>query len=430
MKTREKRAKGRAAEKNVSGDVEYSYATPVTPPPKKPRKQAGEQAARPRLRAIEGGKRRRKIRTFITFAVLLLIVAALVFLNTLSPGGLVELSETLYAGFHTGSGFPVRLPDERVEQLYLSGSDLVVLTDAALLEYNNSAYQMFYRQHGMGTPVVDTMSSRVLIYDRGGKTLKIENRYETVHEETLENSILLGRLNESGSFVIATRSQRYSAEIKVFDGHKFQNSYTRYLVAGEITGLDISRDGTHIVYSVVEARNGEFVSTVYICDIGKKDPIATQVYENAFIVAVDYKENDRIAVLGDSMFSSLDKTGAGRVDHDYEGRYLKLADRTKKGFSALVLAEQTGDLSGTLLLISAKGEVLADFVFDQELRDIACTDDGIYGLFGRQLVLLDRKGAQKKVWETGQDVSDIIERNGCAVLLKNSEISIIDPESQ
>ncbi|HCC34220.1 MAG TPA: hypothetical protein DEQ02_00730 [Ruminococcaceae bacterium] len=414
------------AEKTRPSEVEYSYALVEKPAQGKNEKPA-ETNGRPQLRAIKGKKHRGKIRALITFAVILILMAALVYLNSLSPGGLVEFTENLYAGMNNGNGFPVRLPDEKIEQVYISGNDLVVLTDAALLEYNSSAYQMFYRQHGMSAPVVDTESSRILVYDRGGKALKIENRFKTVFEIELDNALLLGRLSESGGFAVATRSQRYSAEIKVFGGDGFKNLYTRYLVAGEITGLDISRDGRNIVYSVVEARGGEFVSTVYICDIKKKDPIAAQVYENAFVVAVDYKEADAVAVLGDSFFSYMDKMGGSRVDYNYDGRVLELADRTKKGFSALFLAGQTDGASGDLLIISADGTVTADFTAPRELRDIALTDDGIYGLYGRHLALFDHGGEQKGLWEVGQEVSGVTEIGGSAALLKNSEISVMVP---
>ncbi|MEG0017318.1 MAG: DUF5711 family protein, partial [Hydrogenoanaerobacterium sp.] len=123
-------------------------------------------------------KRRRKAllgRILLLFLLTFLGVGIYALKDEVSATGITNFFQDIAVSSGKGSGYPLEFAGDQMRGTYAVGKNLAVLTDSNLYFYNETGKEIRSLQHKYSNPVVRINGNRVLVYDMGGKKLRVES---------------------------------------------------------------------------------------------------------------------------------------------------------------------------------------------------------------------------------------------------------------
>ncbi|WP_312644770.1 DUF5711 family protein [Hydrogenoanaerobacterium sp.] len=303
-------------------------------------------------------KRRRKV---LLGRILLLVLLTCVGIglyalkDEVNTIGITDYVQDMIAGWGSGDGYPLDFPGEQVRGTYHIGSNLAVLTDSNLYIYNANGKGVRSIQHKYSNPVVKIGGGRILIYDRGGKKLRVETLARTVSQKEFEYPIYAGDISKRGEVAVATSAQRYVAQMTVYDNQLSEPAKFTWLSADNyITALNFSHDGKGIAAAAVSAREGDLLSSVHLFRFNQKDKTGSQEFVGELIHSIDSTSHG-VNVITDRRAVQLSTSGAITQEYHYQHETLMSFDHNSAGYTALMFGDYREDKTSDLVVLGADG---------------------------------------------------------------------------
>lgn len=379
-------------------------------------------------------KNKKKPRPFVRAAAVLVLAAAVVGIwmarDSLLMGQMGDWFQTRIAGFQVGDGYPTRITGSQVLPTNLRSADgmAVTLSDTALTVLNTTAKPVFSRQHSFSNPRMYLESGRYFLYNLGGTGYRMETVSKTQLSGTADGNIQCAALADNGRFALATQGSGNASKLTVYlENGEVQYTYSFY--DSYISAVDLSRDGTRGVVSVVTTNNGAMRSVLYLFDFSKEQPVAAANAENNLILFLHWGDNDAVTAIGDtavlygsvSAFSQNPESAFS--SKAYEGAGLT-ACSMQESTACLVLYD--GEYSTVLCLDGVSEPVQVRL----EGRAVSCSQyaDSLAVLCGGQAVVLDTAtGERLASAPVGNDAHAIaLSSSSTAYLLGISDLKMID----
>ncbi len=335
------------------------------------------------------------IRAIISTVIIIAVIITLLFLNTKSPGGLVEWSRMMWASMGGGNGYPVTEPDRGIKSVYMQGNNVLTFTDTSLAIYNKNGKQVRSILHGYNSPAICATQTRTLIYDRGASVFRVDNNYETLFEKKTDNSIITADMAENGTLAVATTVSGYSAEIKVYNKNFIEKS-THHVTSGDVTSLCVCKDGKHIIVATVTASGGYYRSTISKYALNSDKPVAEATYDGVVILSIEQLTNGNFLLVGDSLCATVTDKLAKQSELSYNGE--QLADYDVYGSqAALLLGSST--LNYTVVNIASDGKEQSRKSYDTEIASVLKQENHTYVLKSESIDCLDEACNVVKTYE-------------------------------
>lgn len=409
--------------------VESSPHAPRSPqaskrmePPASTRREPPQSS--PEYRVIRGGAGKKRAGLVALISVIVVLLASVILINSLAPAGLIELIETAAAGFGTGDGFPQDIGSTTDQSVAMVGSSIAVLTDTSLLMYKSDGYQVFDRQHGFSNPVLSASTSRMLVYDRGGTKLRVENAARSLSEMTFEHSIITADLGYDGTFVVATRSSEHLCDVTVYNAD-FEQLYVWHSASRYVASVSMSDGGRYFAVGLLSVEAGEYVSHLLYFDRKNTQPVYTQEYRGSTLLSVDCKSGGRTVAVFDNMLSSVSQDGQ-RTDYSFEGQTLQAFDNHDSSGVALSLTKYNQPQNAELLLFD---ESLGDNGGGQTegiVQSVSMSAKRVCVLLRDRMVVFDNKGKLLGKVEVGSDSLLVTNTNSRATIVGTATVAQYD----
>ena len=362
-------------------------------------------------------KTRRKGLVFT--AIVAVVIAFFLILNAALPGGIIEATGNSFASFGKSGSFPVKISSRNVV-LSQSSSSAVLLGDSTVTMYSESGGVIFERLHGFSSPAMKTSDSRVLLFDRMGHGVRMENAAKTLFTFETEDSIYTGDISKSGAFAIVTEATGYTAQINVYDKNA-NKKYVWYSAHGRIAAVSLSDNGRFAAIMTVSSSNGDFSSELVLLDTKSTEPIARRQYDQSVPVSVDIKGDRAVAVMSDKMVS-LSLKGE-EITKDFSGASLIACDNSSSSGTAVVLNRYSDELNNRLLFVDKKLDEYFSSELTLSVESVAVGGNTVSIVSGQSIISFNNKGEQiggitlgyepsslaahgSKLWFTGVSVLD------------------------
>lgn len=362
-------------------------------------------------------KTRRKGLVFT--AIVAVVIAFFLILNAVLPGGIIEATGNSFASFGKSGSFPVKISSRNVV-LSQSSSSAVLLGDSTVTMYSESGGVIFERLHGFSSPAMKTSDSRVLLFDRMGHGVRMENAAKTLFTFETEDSIYTGDISKSGAFAIVTEATGYTAQINVYDKNA-NKKYVWYSAHGRIAAVSLSDNGRFAAVMTVSSSNGDFSSELVLLDTKSTEPIARRQYDQSVPVSVDIKGDRAVAVMSDKMVS-LSLKGE-EITKDFSGASLIACDNSSSSGTAVVLNRYSDELNNRLLFVDKKLDEYFSSELTLSVESVAVGGNTVSIVSGQSIISFNNKGEQiggitlgyepsslaahgSKLWFTGVSVLD------------------------
>ena len=383
-----------------------------------------QETTKPQYRIIRGGAGKRRKGLIVLTSIIVVLLASVILINALSPAGLIELIETTAAGFGTGDGFPQDIGSTTDQSIAIVGGNIAVLTDTNLLMYKNDGYEVFNRQHGFSSPVLSASTSRILVYDRGGTKLRVENAARSLIEMTFDHPIITANLGYDGTFVVATRSSEHLCDVTVYNAD-FEQVYVWHSASRYVTSVSMSDAGRYFAVGLLSVEAGEYVSHLLYFDRNSTEPVYTQEYRGSTLLSVDCKPGDRVVAVFDDMLSSVGKNGH-RTDYAFDGQTLQAFDNHDNAGVAVSLTRYNQPQNSELLLFDTKLNSIGGGQTEGIVQSVSMSGKRVCVLLRERMTVFDNKGTLLGTLEVGSDSLLVANTNSRATVVGAATVAQYD----
>lgn len=332
------------------------------------------------LKVLTGGKQATFVKRVVSLSVAFCIVLSIFIVQVVSPTGIIELISNSFSKMGSSSGFPVSIGGGTVLDIKECAGTVAVLSDTNLEIFNKDSKELFIAQHGCSYPVLQTTSSRALVYDEGATNISVYNLSGELFTRTMKEKIIFATLSYNGSYCVVTDPENAASMIYVYN--KNNTLLFKYKFDSElICSAAISESGKKMAVVALNAEGGKYVSTINLFNIKNKE-IYKEIEKDGLVYSVDAaKGKNFLAYMDDSLIGIMEKDGTYSVLEESGIQHKNYA--SGKG-NAVIYGIEGADESTSAVIYKNKLEKAKEFkikTIPQKLvfnRDFLCFSKDTY----------------------------------------------------
>ncbi len=267
---------------------------------------------------------------------------------------------------------------------------LALVNSDKLTVYDTSGGVAISREHGYLTPTACAGEKYLLLYDSMGNGYSIYTYFAKEHEEKLEYPISHAAVSDSGIYALASKSRDYSGAIYIYNGSfKLMN---KIMKNKNVSAMALSSSGDELLLctSQVDAY-GRVQSEITLLPTSTDQNRLQFTLENTSVYSCAYlKDGAFVLMCADGMrfYDSEGGLSNAVLYSGFDAELFRVCDDT-----VLLCTKSESDRSeSALTLYDSRGRKIFTTDIKSSQRDIACFDDGIYVLYGDDLIKYDLQG--------------------------------------
>lgn len=346
-------------------------------------------------------RRRRALRRLrrLLLALAAAGAVALYFTGAYSQAALAarEMFDSVRIALSPGAGWPVKTGIPEVLQAEPLSGGFVLLGKQDVGVWSAGGTQLRTIQHGYARPAVSVGNTRFCLYGRSGYELRVEGRTDTLYKRTFEQPILLAEMSTGGSVAVVTQSDRFAAELTVWDASmEFRYGWNPTDTEGTPVRVAFARDNKRLAVACLVAQGGSLQTNLYFLDI-RSDEITASASAGGQPLQLHWLTNDRLLVLYDRMAAVYNAaTGEQTAVFSYEGETLGAASVSGQN-CALLFSPDASDSPARLVVLDPQMQMLGEASVPAPAAGVVCTRTAAYVL--RQESVAAYSLAGEALWE-------------------------------
>ncbi len=368
---------------------------------------------------VLGTKHKRILRVF---GILAILMVAVILVNSLVPISIWEYAGNVFASSGSGDGFPVSISPSDTNAVLSVGSDVALLGDSSLTLYKSNGKVLFQRQHGYSNPAMCSCTARVMVYDRGGKNLRVENRAKTLMMKETEGTITTACMARNGRFAVVTRGLNYVSDVTVYDSDGNQ-TFVWHSAGRQVMGVSLSDNGRYMGVVTLQVEGGQGVAEVLVFDTRKGLTLAQQRFEGSVPVSVDMKGNVAVAILNDRVVS-VTKSGV-TAQYPFEGGSVTCFDNHNDYGTVLVLGMYQDSRNNRLLILDEDLDIISETEVEREVLGVSAKGNRVSLLSSGQVLFYSRGGKPKGESPLETDGKYLVCKGNFAIVLGTDTLQAV-----
>lgn len=327
-------------------------SAPSTLPPKE---QGAAAAPAATLRPISPILRRRQRRRRIAVVLVVLIAAIMAVGSGLLGTSIAMLGDmtdsiSLYLN-RAGAGWPANTGIRTPTQVEPLAGGFVEMDNEDVAVYSAYGAKIRTIQPGYARPALAVGNTRFVLYNRAGKELTVQSRTRQLYAKSFNNAIMLCEMAQNGTLAVVTESDRYAAEVMVYDASFSGDPFTWKLTSTDGTpiALSFATDNHRFAAATVAARDGQLRTTVRIMNTNSDTAGPFYVADTgSVILKLKWIGSSRVLAVFDTYAAIINVSdGTESARYDYGGATLQSVSISGRS-TALLLAVRGGDTLVTL----------------------------------------------------------------------------------
>ncbi|MBR6696005.1 MAG: hypothetical protein IKL70_06305 [Oscillospiraceae bacterium] len=350
------------------------------------------------LNDMQKRRRKKKLVRFAKKAAVVLVIALIgvllyVFRSKWMP--LFEGIGTKYENSVRNSGelakenFPIKIRGTSDHEIDVVENYLTYLDDTHFYMYSVDGELVAERQHSYSSPVLKSGHKRSVIYDCGGKKLKVESKQKTIYEKEFSGNIILAELSGNDSAAVVSESDGFACVMNIYNPDGSER-YTIKNVEGRIIDVDFYVGSSGCIAVNVGVEGGKLVSSLSKYDFSKTEPNWHSSPVDTFAVSAEIMQNGDIAVFGDTKFAYYSKDGEliGTYEYPYQ-----LSDFSAGISNSAILLQREEFRKSTLVIINDVNNPVT-VELDKTAKGVYTSEKEIYVLTTDELIAYSFDGVK------------------------------------
>ena len=242
------------------------------------RPESDEPLSEGRVEYLEAARQRVRNRRIRRTAVLLVLLTAVVLFATgiagSSVAALKDLTDTARIALLPGSGWPQQTGVAELEQMAPLTGSFVELGDEGCVVWSRTGKKLNSIQSGYARPALAAGKTRFVLYNRSGNELRVESRTQNLYSKTLENSIYLCAMSDTGTLAVATDSADSTARLTVYTPTMTEQLHWDMTSAqGTPVRMAFAADSRRLAVAAVTSSAGQLQANLFVLNLAQGDPV-------------------------------------------------------------------------------------------------------------------------------------------------------------
>lgn len=292
------------------------------------RPESDEPLSAGRVEYLEQARARVRARRLRRTALIVAVLTAVVLFTTGLVGSSVALVkdcvDTTRIALMPGPGWPQQTGVMEPTQVLPMTGGFVELGGDSCVVYSRTGTRLNSIQSGYARPAIAAGKTRFVLYNRSGSELRVESRTQNLYSKTLENSIYLCAMSDTGTLAVATDSADSTARLTVYTSTMTEQLHWDMTSAqGTPVRMAFAADSRRLAVAAVTSSAGQLQANLFVLSLAQGDPVQLSsgdsvpqwlgwlnndtvlaVYENCAVVyGADGGERGRFDLGGGSLVS-------------------------------------------------------------------------------------------------------------------------------
>ena len=347
------------------------------------------------MRKARSRKRAAKKFFVLMFLSLIMIVSYLLW-ETIKDFDIKTKVNDIFISMGSGPGFPVSIAGKEAMALYDVSGMPALINDSNNFLYNEKGKTVSNIQHGCRVPMADSAGGKIMIYDLGGRKLKIYSKSRMLIEKNFDQNIINADMSESGDFAVALGSNDYVGQVFVHND-KGKSMFIWSSAENVITDVALSPSGQYLAVTAVNSDNGKLVSFLYIFKIGDNKISHKIEFSEEYPVEVCFKDNSIVTVLTDRTIRNYTTSGREAGIYDFSGKILCDFALDSRKNSILAFKKPGNRPIYMLVLLGEKNEIIWQKDMEEKVIDLGIDDKGVFITGEDKIVFYNLKGEETEL---------------------------------
>lgn len=293
------------------------------------RPESDEPLSAGRVEYLEQARARVRARRLRRTALIVAVLTAVVLFTTGLVGSSVALVkdcvDTTRIALMPGPGWPQQTGVMEPARVLPMTGGFVELGGDSCVVYSRTGTRLNSIQSGYGRPALAAGKTRFVLYNRSGNELRVESRTQNLYSKTLENSIYLCAMSDTGTLAVATDSADSTARLTVYTSTMSEQLHWDMTgTQGTPVRMAFAADSRRLAVAAVTSSAGQLQANLFVLNLAQGDPVQLSsgdsvpqwlgwlnndtvlaVYENCAVVyGADGGERGRFDLGGGSLVSA------------------------------------------------------------------------------------------------------------------------------
>lgn len=270
------------------------------------------------------------------------------------------------------------------------GDDLLIATQSQIQVVSPTGTAKLKQAVTMSSPALNASGDYAVVYDVGGKELRVIKGDTLLHELTLpdEESILCATVNEKGWVAVTSKASGYKGVVTVYN-RDFESVLTIRLSSRYVSDAVVTPDSRGVYLISPGQADGAFENTLLYYTISSREE-PTRTISLGSNVVLSIRSAGRCWILGDKSLMILDSSGVITASYDYKDQYLKMGSLQGDGYAALYLAPSSSGSTGNLVTVGSDGRAYGELQLDGQTLALAAQGKTIALLTTNSIFTTDR----------------------------------------
>ncbi len=272
---------------------------------------------------------------------------------------------------------------------------VAVSTSDRLRVFDRSGIEFFSNKLVMADPIMRVTDKRIMIFDRGGKSIGVYTSFACIGEIKTENEIINASVNDKGYIAVATQADGYKSMVTMYNANMAEK-YKYYSADGYILNTAVYGSGKQLACSALLAGGNKCRITAY--NTSSEEPLCSVTLNSCFVYKLDYIAKDKLIAVTDTGWYLINTAENAVISSKaYSGASLSCfcADGTKGVF----VFSDNGNRS-SVSICDFIADTDSEFTVNGAVQSIAVNENKIALCASGKLICCDMTGNELFTAET------------------------------
>ncbi len=360
------------------------------------------------LAVLKIKKELRRRTLIVRFAIVILV-----FLILMAAFFLVSSIVQNSSSSQRSLSFPISTQDDAPLDIHVCGKWIVLTDSGDATFYSGNASSYTTLQHGCSNPISVSAGDKLLTYDQGGYTVKLDDSGGNIRTITADNTILFCAVEDGGAFAVATTESRYRGSISIYNRSGSQiykwSSAENYIMAAAFV------NSGELIVATVNVENADYVTKIYRLSTSQDQEEYLTSLSGVLPLSLTIKGNN-IQLVAQQGVYTMDSKGTLLNTYSFSGALCALGG-LEEGNLLVATQDATDPNASHLAVLDASGAVTAEVDVAQAVLDVYSSGDGLVYLTSDSIVLTDQSLTVQYQYENNRSYTQAVRLgNVCYVI--------------
>lgn len=317
----------------------------------------------------------------IAVLIVAVIVAAAVAID--SGKGKTQTAKSVFS-FNVGAA--------AVEALLPYPGGVAAVADSAVYYFDGNGNVMSVNEHNYSSPAAQINGKNLVLYDLGGKKMRVEKRGGIYSEIEPDGIITSAAVGKRGGYAYSLNSHGgFQSHLFVFSG-RGKKVFEWGSSSDYISCISLSDNGKYCAVSLLSADNAQPVSRIKLFAVSGDDAMFSAELPSAVVYDMAFVSSRQLLVFSNDGVYSFDFTGNPTKLAEFSATEVKCYGGSASGIKAVSFAVFGNENNSKVIVFDQRGKLIFEKNLTGEVTAVACSENRVSVVLRDKIENYDIKG--------------------------------------